>query len=89
MKRSSIDSLVTEKALAILNGHDNSSVIDLISSDLPEVKNVCAKLSVKLSDDIDQVCDFLDISKRVFIEAALVDALSKANQIIEDEGARL
>jgi hypothetical protein len=89
MKRSSIDSLVTEKALAIVNGHDNSRVIDLISSDLPEVKNVCAKLSVKLSDDIDKVCDFLDISKRVFIEAALVDALSKANKIIEDEGARL
>jgi len=88
MKRTWIDSIVTEKALHIVNGHDNAKVFDHIyaSNDLPELKNVCAKLSVKLSDDIDQICGLLDISKRSFIEAALIDALAKANQIIEDEG---
>ena len=52
------------------------------------VKNVCAKLSVQLSDRIDEVCDLLGVSKRKFIETALVDALARADGIIEREGVR-
>lgn len=47
-------------------------------------KNVCAKLSVELADKLDQMCSFLDISKRKFIEAAIVEALNKADEIIDE-----
>lgn len=90
MKRTCIDSIVTEKALRIVNGFDNGKLLDLMAEDpdyqLP-LKNVCAKLSVPLSDEIDRICGLLDVSKREFIQAALVDAIRKANEILEEEGA--
>lgn len=88
-QRSPLDSLVTEKALRIVNGYDNSRIVDMMADDpnhqLP-LKNVCAKVSVDLSEQIDQVCALLDISKRQFLEMAFIEALDKANRIIEEEG---
>lgn len=90
MQRTRVDALVTEKALRIANGYDNASfidsVIDQADPDGKLFKNVCAKLSVSLSDDIDSVVGLLDISKRRFIEAALIDAVSSAHSIIQIEG---
>ncbi len=86
--RSPIESLVTEKALAIVNGRGNEDILEefMNHSDSPQIKNVCAKLSVGLSDEIDSLCDLLDISKRSFIEVALIDAIKKTRDIIELEG---
>lgn len=89
-KRTSIDALVTERALRFNSIRRNSDLADMIANDpdyadtLP-LKNVCAKLSVQLSDEIDRVTNLLDVSKRRFIEAALVDALNEANRIIGEE----
>lgn len=94
--RSNIDSLVTEKALSLINGSSSDGVLDHIlegddgfslrtAEPLP-LKNVCAKVSVQLSQKIDHVCDFLSISKRRFLEAAFLDALEKAHAIIDQEG---
>lgn len=94
--RSQIDSLVTEKALSLINGSSSDGVLDHILGEQSEsvmksvdptfLKNVCAKVSVQLSDEIDKVCDFLGISKRRFLEAAFLDALQKAYAIIAEEG---
>lgn len=87
MKRSFIESLVTEKALAILNRSDGEQIIDYAVDEAEGLtKNVCARVSTKLSDDIDSLCDFLGLSKRRFVEAALIDAVRKAQQILDDEG---
>jgi hypothetical protein len=93
--RSKIDSLVTEKALSIINRTSTDVFLDAVVGDqdlalqtsepLP-LKNVCAKVSVQLSEEIDKVCDFLDISKRRFLEAAFIDAIEKAHAIIDAEG---
>lgn len=93
MKRSRFDSVITEKTLRIINGADNASLIDLVSND-PDyqdhlqtiTKNVCAKVSTQLSDKIDSISGFLNISKRAFIEAALIDAIEQAEQIMAREG---
>lgn len=89
MKRNRFDSLVTEKALHLVNGADNGHLLDLMSND-PDyqaaMKNVCAKVSVQLSDKIDSVCGMLDISKRAFIEAALIQAVEQAEAIMDAEG---
>lgn len=48
------------------------------------VKNVCAKLTLQLSDRIDNACNILDISKRRFIEAAIIAALDEADRVMEE-----
>ena len=93
--RSKIDSLVTEKALSLVNRTSTDVFLDAVIGDqnlalqtsepLP-LKNVCAKVSVQLSEEIDKVCDLLDISKRRFLEAAFIDAVEKAHAIIDAEG---
>ena len=56
---------------------------DNTASDL-KLKNVCAKLSVQLSDRIDNTVNILDISKRRFIEAAIIAALDEADRVMEE-----
>lgn len=53
----------------------------------PVLRNVCAKLSVELAENIDQVCSTLGISKRLFIEHALVEACAEARQALQDVNA--
>jgi hypothetical protein len=89
--RSPLDALLTRAALDFIATARNQFLTDALIdqepfASSPVVKNVCAKLSVALSDEIDSVCSLLDISKRAFIEAALQDALQKAKAVIESEG---
>lgn len=51
------------------------------------VKNVCAKLHVKLVDRLDQALSVLEMSKRDFIEIALIEALNKVDQVLADTDA--
>lgn len=62
------------------------------ASDLEDVspiplRNVCAKLSVPLVERLDNALSVLDISKRHFIELALIEALDKVDQVLEDVDA--
>jgi len=46
-----------------------------------QLKNVCAKISTQLADRLDGLCGLLDISKRRFIEAAIINALDEAQRV--------
>lgn len=54
----------------------NGDVIDKI-----QLKNVCAKVSQELADRLDNMCGVLDLSKRRFIEAAIINALDEADRV--------
>lgn len=87
--RSAVDSLVTGSVLHQMNS--NSRVWDWIvetpeNEGAPEIKNVCAKVHSSLSDKLDSVCQTLGVSKRIFIESALVDAIRVAEKIMREEG---
>lgn len=97
--RKNLDMLLTERSLHfvrvstgidIISAMESGAITEIVpeggTSELPVLKNVCAKLSVDLSDKIDQVCNLLDISKRMFIEAALIEALDQAEKVMEAEG---
>lgn len=76
------------KALAFKFGDDR--VVDLILDEdieqkLP-VKNVCAKMHVDLCNRLDDTVSLLQISKRKFIEMAIIDALNKSDLILEETG---
>ena len=90
--RSPLNALLTEKALHAVSIRRNAELTDHILNN-PEweppqvaIKNVCAKVSVDLSDEIDEVVALLGIHKRRFLEAAFIEAIAMARQIMEDEG---
>lgn len=89
--RSPLNALLTEKALALVSARRNSDLLDHVLNDpeqptLIPLKNVCAKVSPELSADIDEVCALLGISKRRFLEAAFVDAVQQAYDVLRSEG---
>ena len=55
----------------------------LDQTELP-IKQVCAKISESLSNRIDDVSSDLGISKRSFIELALINALDEFDQIAKE-----
>lgn len=55
-----------------------------VTGDLP-MKNVCAMIHQSLFDSLNETCTLLDISKRSFIEMALVEALNRADEIMKAE----
>lgn len=89
-KRTIFEELVLGKAYEMKNSLANNDLLDMLekSGSIPEtlqLKNVCAKVSTELSDQLDDVCHLLSISKRRFIEAALIEALKTARSIMDDE----
>lgn len=84
-----LDETLRLHALKLKAGHSNSRLVEMAleSADPAQIKQMCAKVSVQLSDEIDQVCGLLDIPKRAFIELACIDALEKAHKHLEETGA--
>ncbi|MGH8349563.1 MAG: hypothetical protein ACRES5_23835 [Pseudomonas sp.] len=56
------------------------------SGETAHVRQMCAKVSHLVYEDLEQVCVLLDMSKREFIESAVVDALARAHQVIDKSG---
>lgn len=50
------------------------------------LRQMCAKVSVALYQDLENVCGALDMTKREFIEAAVADAIDQAKTVIEKSG---
>ena len=88
-KRTQFERLVTQKAMDFVSNAQNEKLTDfLIESGQadPQMKNLCTKVSIPLSDKIDNLCAILDISKRKFCEAAFIEAIEKAESIMREEG---
>jgi len=49
----------------------------------PQLRNVCAKLVPELAERIDRTVSVLGISKRLFIERALIEALDQVDAILD------
>lgn len=80
--------LLTYRALhfKLHTASGDPALLDIVAEDEDyasklQLKNVCAKLSVQLSDRIDNTCNILEISKRRFIEAAIINALEESDRI--------
>lgn len=83
MKNQQFNEVLLAKALTFKHG--NSDIPDqfLDHEDAP-VKQVCAKLSISLSDSVDNVCGVLNMSKRSFIELALINAVAEFESIASE-----
>ena len=86
------DDLIRYKALNLKYIASGSNLLDLVDKGQPGItaeipmKNVCAMITQQLFDDLTNTCGLLDISKRVFIESAIIEALKKAESIMDAEG---
>lgn len=74
---------------------DTGKILDHLLSDVPEgsspdikgygeIKNLCAKVPSALIDRLDSVIGYLDISKREFVELAVIEAIQRSEKIIRD-----
>ena len=89
--RSKIDQMVTLatlQAMQALLPQLLDAALDEAPSDIQEklTKNVCTKVSIQLSARLDKLVHDLYLSKREFVEAAIIEALDKAEAIIDAEG---
>ena len=75
--------------LKAMSGGIKGKLLDQLLEEAGEtahVRQMCAKVSHLVYEDLEQVCQLLDMSKREFIEAAVVDALAKAHEVINRSG---
>lgn len=83
------DQLIRYKALAFKFSGAGFSLVDaVLEQNGPEalkMKQVCAPLSVQLVERMENVLGLLNMSKREFIEIAVIEALDKAEAIIDEE----
>lgn len=88
MARTNLERLLVEKSLSFVNDSATDVILDALveSSEDEKLKNLCTKVSVHLSNEIDAVCGLLEISKRRFCELAFLEALSTAKRIMSEEG---
>jgi len=87
-KNNRFNQFIQHKSLAFKFDEGGSLLLDSAieqdkRGDLP-LKNVCAKLHVSLSDRLDKTVNTLSISKREFIEYAIIEALDRTDQIMEE-----
>lgn len=89
-KKSYFEQLIQYKALSH-KFDDSDKIMDMVLNDPvneeqinARFKNVCAKLPQELVERMEGTCGLLDMSKRRFIELAVVEALNRCDQIIDE-----
>lgn len=65
------------------NAEFSEGLIEKAAASSADFKTVCAPISIQLFDRLTETLGLLDMSKRAFIEAAIVEALNKADDIIK------
>lgn len=68
-----------------IRGHILDQLLEEAGETAP-VRQMCAKVSHLVYEDLEQVCSLLDLSKREFIETAVIDALARAHEVIDRSG---
>jgi hypothetical protein len=66
-------------------GLPDDMIEELVNNDVtPVYKNICAKLSISLADNLENACSILHCSKRVFVESAVIEALRQFDELSEE-----
>lgn len=81
-----LNELILKNVLNFKHGDDTYILLEAMSEEELEksgfeIKNVCAKMHVSLADRLDEVCGVLDMTRRQFIEAAIIDGIAKFDEI--------
>lgn len=75
------------KSMAVGRGPITEALLESADvASVPVLRQMCAKVSAPLYDDLENTCKLLDMSKREFIESAVSDALQRAHEVINRSG---
>ena len=69
---------------SLSSGMPDSFADKLLESNPEGSRQVCAVISQALFDDLESKCGMLEISKRRFVEGALIEALDKVSRILKE-----
>jgi hypothetical protein len=91
MKKSILERKLTYKALGFLHNMDSlvERALENPSQELQEklkIKNVCAAINGDLVERLENTLGILKMSKREFLESAIIDALDKADAVMDECG---
>ena len=83
------DEVIRYKALALKNTMSGpTAIFDLLkesdTKDMPNTRNICAIIHVSLFEKVESLTNLLNISKRQFVENALIEAVERANIIVKE-----
>ena len=83
------DEVIRYKALALKSSISGATGSDLFIDQLdisntPSMRNICATIHISLFEKVESITNLLNISKRQFVEHALIEAVEKANSIIKE-----
>jgi hypothetical protein len=90
LKMNQLTELLMYRALHFKQSGRNDIIVDhMLATDSEainklQIRNVCAKVSNELADRLDNMCGLLDISKRRFVEAAIINALDEADRVVSE-----
>lgn len=88
----SFHQFIQYKALDRMYSAGNSKFFETVIASDPafaeknKMRNVCALIHTELFDRLENTCAYLDISKREFIESAVIEALNMADAITKEVG---
>ena len=71
---------------SLRNDELSDKIINEAGDQIP-LRNVCAKLSVELVDRLDNALGVLSMSKRQFIEMAIIEALDEVDKVLQEVDA--
>jgi hypothetical protein len=78
------------RALAFKYDRQNTDLTEaVLASDQGAIplRNVCAKLTVELAERVDNAASVMGITKRLFIERALLEAIDLVNATLDEVNA--
>lgn len=91
-----LDETVRLQALKLKQLHTKGTslggdLVDMMSND-PDyaeamkkvTRNICAHISVELFAEVEGLCEMLSLSKRQFVELALIEAIAKASAVVHE-----
>ena len=82
-----IERLIAGGSMSVVKDGEQITATDLEQVVPFKVQNVCAKLAQPLVDRLDEALGVLGMTKRDFIELALIEALDKVDQVLKDTDA--
>lgn len=75
------------KLKALASQGASSNVIEALVQENPEpLRQICARISPVLYDEVSNLSNLLDIPQRQFVEMALVHAVAQAHSTLEENG---
>lgn len=84
------DEYLRWKVLSLKASNENEGMLDTLFGDKPSpeiemhTRNLCAQISPELFGEVENYCGLLNISKRRFVEQAIIELLDQTKAVFDE-----